>query len=160
MASSLLLLLILFMSTSLCLSNPDAVGIVAKALACFNDHYVYNHCEEAYRLSAEGTIPVPPEGTDVYCSGPCLAETKLVLSCLHDIFYNFQFYNGASIQDVRYTLDAGCGYSDRRGDFNVGEHLEGDPYGFYYDHGNKKAIPNYMLLFYSFFLAIWGYYYF
>lgn len=76
---------------------------------------VYNHCEEAYRLSAEGTIPVPPEGTDVYCSGPCLAETKLVLSCLHDIFYNFQFYNGASIQDVRYTLDAGCGYSDRRG---------------------------------------------
>ncbi|KAM0954445.1 hypothetical protein DsansV1_C01g0011111 [Dioscorea sansibarensis] len=40
MASTHLLLLIFFMSISLCMSNPDAVGIVAKALTCFNDHYV------------------------------------------------------------------------------------------------------------------------
>ncbi|KAJ0979879.1 hypothetical protein J5N97_015353 [Dioscorea zingiberensis] len=168
MASSLslkclssLLVVVLFMCASSCMSNPDAVGIVAKALTCFNDHYkVYSKCEEAYRLTAGGNINVPPEEADVYCGGPCLGETKLVLNCLDDVLYNFKFYNGASIQDIRHTIATGCGYSAKRGDFSVGEHLEGDPYGDFYDEGNKIAMPKSILLLYSFFLPLWAYYYF
>lgn len=77
---------------------------------------MYSGCQEAYRLHPEGTIHVPPEAVDEYCGGPCLSETKLVLKCIDGILYNFKFYNGASLRDVRYTLETGCGHGERRGE--------------------------------------------
>ncbi|URE19960.1 hypothetical protein MUK42_12091 [Musa troglodytarum] len=146
-----LLLAVLCLSTSCCKSDQNAEDIVASALACFNDRYVYSSCQESYRLNAGGTLNVPREATDGYCGGPCLTETKLVLSCVDNILYNFRFYNGASVRDVRYTLDAGCGHTSKRGDFNVNEHLDDDidAYGGCYDHGDRLAVRVYLLILFS-----------
>lgn len=92
------------------------------SISCYNTllhvymYKVYGSCQESYRLNAEGSIDVPPVAIDEYCNGPCLIETKLVLECVDDILYNFRFYNGASIHDVRFALFRGCGHTDKRGD--------------------------------------------
>lgn len=106
--------------------DGDPAQIVAKALLCFNDKFIYSSCEESYRLNERGNINVPPEYTDQYCNGPCLEETHLVLTCIGNILSNFFFYNKATIQDVRETLQAGCSYTSERGDFNVAKHIEAD----------------------------------
>ncbi|XP_022930500.1 uncharacterized protein LOC111436937 [Cucurbita moschata] len=104
----------------------DPPEIVAKALRCFNDKYIYSACEESYRLKASGNVEVPLEKTEEYCSGPCLGETHLVLDCIDGIFSNFLFYNKATLQDVRDTIHAGCGYGPQRGNFDVLEHIRAE----------------------------------
>ncbi|XP_024019983.1 uncharacterized protein LOC21391134 [Morus notabilis] len=112
-------------------AGAGAVGyypaqIVAKALLCFNDKYIYSSCEESYRLTASGNVDVPRDMTDTYCGGPCLTETYLVLDCIDNILTHFVFYNKATIQDIRDTIHAGCGYGPERGDFNVEEHVQAE----------------------------------
>ncbi|KAL3582007.1 hypothetical protein D5086_016339 [Populus alba] len=104
--------------------DADPTEIVAKALLCFSDNYVYSSCEVAYRLTETGKLNVPPEDANSYCSGPCLVETHLVLSCIENIMKHFVFYNKATIEDVRDTIKAGCGYGPERGNFDVSEHLQ------------------------------------
>ncbi|XP_020235130.1 oxysterol-binding protein 1 [Cajanus cajan] len=104
----------------------DPSQIFSKALLCFNDKNIYRSCEESCRLSENGNLNVPAEKTDIFCQGPCLSETNLVLSCLDNVFSNFVFYNKATIQDIRKTIEAGCGYGPQRGDFNVAEHIQAD----------------------------------
>uniref|UniRef100_A0A7C9D0J0 DUF7731 domain-containing protein n=1 Tax=Opuntia streptacantha TaxID=393608 RepID=A0A7C9D0J0_OPUST len=102
--------------------NP--AQIVTKALSCFNDKHVYSNCNEAYRLTQSGYINVPPEATDQFCYGPCLAETHLVLDCVDHSLSTFVFYNKATINTVRTTLRAACGHSSERGHFNVDEYMQ------------------------------------
>ncbi|KAL6990046.1 hypothetical protein U1Q18_015796 [Sarracenia purpurea var. burkii] len=102
----------------------DPSQIVVKALLCFNDKYIYSSCEEAFRLTESGNLNVPPQYTDPYCTGPCLTETNLVLDCVDDILNTFEFYNKATIHDVRDTIKAGCGYGSQRGNFDVAEHIQ------------------------------------
>ncbi|KAL9364820.1 hypothetical protein Peur_042693 [Populus x canadensis] len=106
--------------------DADPAEIVAKALLCFSDKYsqLYSSCEVAYRLTQTGKLNVPPEYADSYCGGPCLVETNLVLSCIENIMKHFVFYNKATIEDVRDTIKAGCGYGPERGNFDVSEHLQ------------------------------------
>ncbi|XVF62497.1 hypothetical protein PTKIN_Ptkin09bG0012700 [Pterospermum kingtungense] len=104
----------------------DPAEIVYKALLCFNDKSIYSSCEESYRLSASGNLKVPHDYVAEYCSGPCLSETHLVLNCIENIMKNFLFYNKATIQDIRDTIQAGCGYGSERGNFNVEEHIEAE----------------------------------
>ncbi|KAE8076830.1 hypothetical protein FH972_015454 [Carpinus fangiana] len=52
----------------------DLAQITAKALLCFNNKYIYSSYEESYRLSERGNLNVPPQSTDEYCGGPCLAK--------------------------------------------------------------------------------------
>ncbi|PSR92525.1 Glutamate synthase 1 [NADH] like [Actinidia chinensis var. chinensis] len=110
--------------------------VVAKALICFNDKYIYSSCEEAYRLTQTGNLNVPPEYTDQYCSGPCKAETTLVLNCIENIFSHFLFYNKATIQDVGATIKAGCGFGSQRGNFNVEEHIQDEE-----SDGGESSVP-------------------
>lgn len=86
-----------------------------NSLPVWNKSQIYSSCEESYRLNERGNINVPPEYTDQYCNGPCLEETHLVLTCIGNILSNFFFYNKATIQDVRETLQAGCSYTSERG---------------------------------------------
>lgn len=72
-------------------------------------------CQDSYRLNEKGSIDVPPEATDEFCHGPCLVETKLVLDCVEKKLQDFQFYNGATVLDVKYTLHTGCGHTSKRG---------------------------------------------
>ncbi|RDX79583.1 hypothetical protein CR513_39979 [Mucuna pruriens] len=102
----------------------DPSQIISKALLCFNDKNIYRSCEESCRLNENGNLNVPTEKTDTFCEGPCLSETNLVLSCLDNVFSNFIFYNRATIQDIRETIEAGCGYGPDRGNFNVAEHIQ------------------------------------
>lgn len=95
---------------------------IAKALSCFDNKIIYVGCEEAYRLNPSGNINIPPEATDVFCSGPCLIETQLMLNCIDNILSNFLFYNKATVQQMRYALNAGCSYSSQRGNFNLGDY--------------------------------------
>ncbi|CAI9119008.1 OLC1v1020655C1 [Oldenlandia corymbosa var. corymbosa] len=125
-------------------SNPD--HIVAQALLCFNEKQIYSSCNEEYRLSVKGELDVPPEHTDQFCGGPCLSETNLVLNCIEGIFYHFEFYNKATIGDVRETIESGCGYGPHRGDFNVAEHVQND-YGNAYKTNNPTDIIVLILLF-------------
>ncbi|KAJ6432040.1 hypothetical protein OIU84_019323 [Salix udensis] len=106
--------------------GADPAEVVAKALLCFNNKYIYSSCENAYRLTETGNLNLPPEYVDPYCSGPCLAETHLVLDCIENIMKNFVFYNKATIQDVRDTIKAGCSYGPERGNFDVSEHLQAE----------------------------------
>ncbi|KAJ4848403.1 hypothetical protein Tsubulata_032772, partial [Turnera subulata] len=106
--------------------GADPAEIVAKALLCFNDKYIYSSCEEAYRLTENGNLNVPPEYVDPYCSGPCLTETNLVLNCIENIMTNFVFYNRATIKDIKSTIKAGCSYGAERGNFNVADHLQAE----------------------------------
>ncbi|MQL84822.1 hypothetical protein Taro_017347 [Colocasia esculenta] len=126
----------------------DAVSIVAKALLCFNNATVYKNCDDQFRLTPGGVLNVSRNATDAFCSGPCKAETQLVLRCIDQILSNFQFYNGATIQAVNTTLILACGNGPRRGDFNVtanigaptvpanhGSRLRPSPMGFFVDSG-------------------------
>ncbi|KAJ4769307.1 Glycine-rich protein family [Rhynchospora pubera] len=146
-----LLFTVIFLSAYYSNGEDGAAGIVGDALECFNDRYVYSSCQESYRLTAQGSLTVPPQGTDEFCDGPCLEETNLVLKCIDNIMYNFRFYDGASVSDVRYALTRGCGHSIGRGDFNVlesfqgggGYHGEG---GYFYGHGINLVIPKFLFL--------------
>ncbi|KAK7303715.1 hypothetical protein RJT34_14628 [Clitoria ternatea] len=102
--------------------NP--AQIISKALLCFNDKNIYQSCEESCRLNENGYLNVPAEKTNDFCGGPCLSETNLVLNCLDNIYSNFIFYNRATVQAIRETIQAGCGYGPERGDFNVAEHIQ------------------------------------
>ncbi|GLT32532.1 hypothetical protein SLA2020_071940 [Shorea laevis] len=107
-----------------CPGASDPAQIVAKALLCLNDKHIYSSCAESYRLTVSGILDVPSEYTDEFCTGPCLTETHLVLNCIEFIMTNFEFYNKATIRDIRDTVKAGCGYGPERGKFNVSEHLD------------------------------------
>ncbi|KNA12354.1 hypothetical protein SOVF_126710 isoform A [Spinacia oleracea] len=78
------------------------------------------------RLTAKEELHVPHDHVDEFCSGPCLEETNLVLDCIDGIMDHFTFFNKATTQDVRDTILAGCGHGDKRGFFDVGEHVEAD----------------------------------
>jgi hypothetical protein len=78
---------------------------------------IYAGCDDAYRLNPSGNIKVPPEATDIFCRGPCLIETQLLLECIDNMLSNFIFYNKANVQQMRYALNAGCSYSRQRGNF-------------------------------------------
>ncbi|KAL9314898.1 hypothetical protein ACSQ67_020350 [Phaseolus vulgaris] len=102
----------------------DSSQIFAKALLCFNDKYIYSRCEDSCRLNEKGNLNVPADKTDIFCQGPCLSETNLVLNCLNNVFSNFIFYNKATIHDIRDTVEAACGYGPQRGNFNVAQHVQ------------------------------------
>ena len=76
---------------------------------------IYSGCDEAYRLTQSGNLNVPPEATDLFCNGPCLAETRSALSCINDVISDFIFYNKASVRDITYALSAGCSSTSQRG---------------------------------------------
>lgn len=103
---------------------PD--HIVDEALHCFNEKQIYSSCIEAYRLSLNGELNVPPENADEYCNGPCLSETHLVLNCIEGVLSHFKFYNHATVNDVKETIKSGCSYGPKRGDFNVAERVQED----------------------------------
>ncbi|KAI3459235.1 hypothetical protein Pfo_015898 [Paulownia fortunei] len=106
--------------------ETDPGLVFDKALECLNDKHIYSSCDEAYRLTENGELNVPPEYTDQYCNGPCLTETHLVLDCINGILKHFVFYNRATLKDVRETIESGCSYGPKRGDFNVAEHIRAD----------------------------------
>ncbi|CAM8940582.1 unnamed protein product [Rhodiola kirilowii] len=101
--------------------NPASVG--ASAMSCFDDNSMYSRCEEPYRLDIQGSINVPPDYTDKYCNGPCLRETYKVLNCVEHSSSDFEFYNKATVKDIRATLKAACGQGGDRGNFDVAEHI-------------------------------------
>ncbi|KAK4767048.1 hypothetical protein SAY86_014799 [Trapa natans] len=107
----------------------DPARIVARALVCFNNNYIYKSCAESYRLDQSGDLNVPPDGTLAYCTGPCLRETDLVLDCINGILDHFMFYNRATVRDVRDTIRAGCSYGPERGHFDVSEHMAAESAG-------------------------------
>ncbi|KAK8501663.1 hypothetical protein V6N12_002401 [Hibiscus sabdariffa] len=86
-----------------------------KAFFCFNNKYIYTGCNEAYRLNESGDLNIPREATDVFCNGPCLAETQLVLKCVDNVLSGFVFYNKATIRDITNVLRAGCSNTNTRG---------------------------------------------
>lgn len=72
---------------------------------------IYSGCQGQYKLGPEGALRVPSTAAEAFCGGPCLAEANLVLGYVDAIMDSFRFYNGATIRDVRLTLDRGCGRS-------------------------------------------------
>uniref|UniRef100_A0A0E0JGH2 DUF7731 domain-containing protein n=1 Tax=Oryza punctata TaxID=4537 RepID=A0A0E0JGH2_ORYPU len=129
--------------------------IVARAIICFNDRYIYSGCQGQYRLGPEGELRVPAAAAEAFCGGPCLAETRLVLGCVDGIMDSFRFYNGASVRDVRLALDRGCGL---RGDFDVLQRLGGDGEGYYYGGGrsSRRLQPASLLVSAVVALLLWG----
>ncbi|KAA0050947.1 uncharacterized protein E5676_scaffold16G004450 [Cucumis melo var. makuwa] len=89
--------------------------MVVESFKCFDNKFIYNGCESAYRLNPSGSFNVPPEATNLFCNGPCLIETQLLLNCLDNSFHNFLFYNKATAQSVRNALRIGCSFSSQRG---------------------------------------------
>ncbi|KAE9593717.1 hypothetical protein Lal_00036629 [Lupinus albus] len=111
----------------LCYSGASAEDLfqgssLTKALSCFDNKLIYVGCDEVYRLNPSGNINIPSEATDIFCNGPCLAETQVMLNCINNMLSNFLFYNKASVDQIRYVLNAGCSYSTQRGNFNLGEY--------------------------------------
>ncbi|KAL6902277.1 hypothetical protein ACP4OV_005153 [Aristida adscensionis] len=138
--------LCLCLRTAFCL--PDDVpmdpvpNLPVRSLQCFEDGQVYSCCEGAYRLNPFGIIAVPLGAVDYYCGGPCVVETEDVLNCVASALDGFSFYNGATVEDVRYALRRGCSDTIKRGDFNDLEPHGGDYPDIYGDdddssHGNK-----------------------
>ncbi|TKY52295.1 hypothetical protein E2542_SST23815 [Spatholobus suberectus] len=124
-------ILIILSISRFCLYSEAAEGdlqgqSMVKALSCFDNKLIYVGCDEAYRLNPSGNINIPPEITDFFCSGPCLAETQLVLNCIDNILSNFIFYNKVTVQQMRYALNAGCSYSRQRGNFNLEDYIGGE----------------------------------
>ncbi|KAF3967030.1 hypothetical protein CMV_008923 [Castanea mollissima] len=122
------ILTLFFIAIFCCFSgyaDDNPVQMTAQALFCFNDKLIYSGCGEAYRLNPSGNINVPPEAADLFCNGPCLFETQQVLNCVNSLLSNFLFYNKATIPDVRYALNAGCSNTNQRGNFNVGQYIDG-----------------------------------
>ncbi|CAL4914028.1 unnamed protein product [Urochloa decumbens] len=87
----------------------------ARSLQCFEDGQVYSCCEGPYRLNPSGILAVPAGEVDGYCGGACVVETEDVLNCVASALDGFAFYNGASVEDVRYALRRGCSHTLRRG---------------------------------------------
>ncbi|XVF41785.1 hypothetical protein PTKIN_Ptkin01aG0308400 [Pterospermum kingtungense] len=122
---------LIFVTILFCNANSgNAQNFPAQSLAnaffCFNNKFIYTGCNEAYRLNESGNLNVPPEATDIFCSGPCLAETQLVLKCVDNVLSNFIFYNRATVHDISNVLRAGCSYTSRRGNFDVGDYFQGE----------------------------------
>ncbi|WOL00297.1 hypothetical protein Cni_G09010 [Canna indica] len=155
MASSFLLkpwcfsLAVLYFLASLCKSAES----YSTATSCFINHNIYVRCQEAYRLSAEGEISVPPQAAEDFCGGPCLVETRLVLDCVERMLHGFEFYNGASVLDVRFSLATACSHTNSRGDFHVRPNQSAkvvpddarfDDYN--YDHGSKLSVVSVYLV--------------
>lgn len=76
---------------------------------------IYSSCDEAHRLTQSGELNVPPEYADEYCEGPCLSETKHVLDCMGGILKGFVFYNRATLNNLRDTIESGCGSGPKKG---------------------------------------------
>lgn len=76
---------------------------------------VYSSCSEEYRLTQSGYLNIPAPATNQFCYGPCLAETHRVLDCVDHSLSNFIFYNRATVNDIRATLQAACGHTHERG---------------------------------------------
>ncbi|KAJ4719356.1 Glycine-rich protein family [Melia azedarach] len=104
--------------------NP--ADTLARALFCFNNRFVYSGCEEKYRLNESGNLNVPLQSTDLFCNGPCLAETRFVLNCVEKVLSDFIFLNKATVRDIRSVLNSGCSYTSQRGDFNVWRYVQGE----------------------------------
>ncbi|KAL3812292.1 hypothetical protein ACJIZ3_013560 [Penstemon smallii] len=100
--------------------------IFNKALGCLSDKHIYSSCDEVHRLTQVGELNVEPEYTDEYCKGPCIDETHHVLDCIDGILKRFIFYNKATVRDIRETIESGCSYGPKRGNFNVLEHIQAD----------------------------------
>ncbi|CAN6301169.1 unnamed protein product [Urochloa humidicola] len=118
----------------------------ARSLQCFEDGQVYSCCEGPYRLNPSGILAVPAGAVDHYCGGACVVETEDVLNCVAAALDGFAFYNGASVEDVRYALRRGCSHTARRGDFNDLEPHLGDYPDIYGDDeessgGSKVTAP-------------------
>ncbi|KZV20864.1 hypothetical protein F511_40880 [Dorcoceras hygrometricum] len=103
-------------------TSPDV--IFGEALECFDDKNIYSICEEAYRLNQGGELSVPSDYTDEYCNGPCITETQNVLACIRGVFDQFLFHNRATLGDIRDTIESGCSYGPKRGNFDVAEHIQ------------------------------------
>lgn len=96
-------------------------------IVCILQHYIfsitdemlwmqiYTRCTEAYRLTQSGYLNIPSAATDQFCYGPCLAETHLVLDCVDHSLSKFVFYNKATSNDIRATLQAACSHTHERG---------------------------------------------
>ncbi|GFP99626.1 hypothetical protein PHJA_002106700 [Phtheirospermum japonicum] len=106
--------------------NPHlgAAGVVANEYLPKAE--IYSSCNEARRLTQSGELNIPPEYAVEYCNGACLSETNHVLDCLGGFFKGFIFYNRASLRDVRETIESGCGYGPKRGNFDVIQHIQAD----------------------------------
>nr|ABK27100.1 unknown [Picea sitchensis] len=100
--------------------SQDPPEIVGKALECF-DHA--DTCKPEQRLSPSGSLDIPRDETDEYCNGGCYEQTQVVLTCVNQILSNFEFHNKATIDDIKQTITDGCSNTDKRGDFNVAEHM-------------------------------------
>ncbi|KAG6392972.1 hypothetical protein SASPL_147201 [Salvia splendens] len=133
--------------------GEDQDPIFINALECFNDRnailnyvwrgigQIYSICDEEYRLSEKGEVKVPRECADQYCQGPCREETNLVLECIQQIFHHFRFYNKATLNDVRETINAACSYGPKRGDFDVAEHVRVD------EDSSSKLMSSYIVIY-------------
>ncbi|XP_050225135.1 uncharacterized protein LOC126674692 [Mercurialis annua] len=102
-------------------SAQDIPGkeMISDALRCFSSK-IFSGCDESYRLTMNGNLNVPPEATDLFCNGPCLTETQAVLHCINNVLSDFKFFNEATVRDMRSAINAGCSYTNLRGNFNVG----------------------------------------
>ncbi|XP_022989485.1 uncharacterized protein LOC111486529 [Cucurbita maxima] len=131
MASPLPVLLLLPLAalalycSSVCGEEFEGQG-VTQGFQCFDNNLIYNGCESAYRLNPSGNLNVPLQATNLFCNGPCLIETQLLLNCLDHAFDNFLFYNKATVLAVQNALRAGCSYSTQRGNFNPGYFMQGE----------------------------------
>ncbi|CAN6325462.1 unnamed protein product [Urochloa humidicola] len=136
------------------MADPLPMSLLpARSLQCFEDGQVYSCCEGPYRLNPSGILAVPAAAAavDHYCGGACVVETEDVLNCVASALDGFAFYNGASVEDVRYALRRGCSHTVRRGDFNDLEPHLGDYPDIYGDEdegsgGSKVTAPSRLLL--------------
>ncbi|KAL9248187.1 hypothetical protein vseg_021539 [Gypsophila vaccaria] len=153
MARHVLVLGILLLVSAICCNSGYAQNpgqIVAKALTCFNANNIYKRCNAAYRLTQSGYINVPQAATDQFCYGPCLAETHLVLDCVDHTLSTFVFYNKATINDIKSTLQAACGHTSERGNFNVEDYMQ----QYLQDEWSSAERPHVSNNFFTFILAI------
>ncbi|XP_021772766.1 uncharacterized protein LOC110736772 [Chenopodium quinoa] len=135
---------VLIVTSAICFRSgyaQDPGQLLIKALSCFNADNIYSRCSEAYRLTQSGYLNIPPAATEQFCYGPCLAETHLVLDCVDHSLSKFVFYNKATINDVRTTLQAACGHTHERGNFNVEEYMQ-EYMQDYWSGANLPLLPN------------------
>ncbi|XP_057549931.1 uncharacterized protein LOC130828131 [Amaranthus tricolor] len=134
---------VLMITSAICNSgNAQTTGqILTKALSCFSPNNVYSSCGEEYRLTQSGYLNIPAPATNQFCYGPCLAETHRVLDCVDHSLSNFIFYNKATVNDIRTTLQAACGHTHERGNFNVEEYMQ-DYLQEEWSSANKTPLPN------------------
>ncbi|ESR46756.1 hypothetical protein CICLE_v10003751mg, partial [Citrus x clementina] len=56
---------------------------------------------------------VPRGASYLFCNGPCFEETHVMLDCVEKLLSNFNFYNKATVKDIRKAF----------GDFNVWRYI-------------------------------------